>query len=188
MFDEINNGIFQLPSVTARLQVIERRLSSRDHFGEDEGVVRLWGSNEEEVHVTTLCSFVTAAESTMEQDPSHHHRQNQPKQNSSTGDSTTTTDSEGEVVDGGDPKVWTEFNKSFEQVQSVLDRNRVLIKQVNENQESRVPDNMTKNVNLIQELNLNMSKVVSLYSHLNSNFSNACNQQHSNSNNNNSTN
>ncbi|CAL0315762.1 unnamed protein product [Lupinus luteus] len=119
----------------------------------------------------------------MEEDPSHH-RQNQ---NSSTAVSTTTTTgySEGEVVDG-DPEVWAAFNKNFEQVQSVLDRNRVLIQQVNENQESRVPDNMAKNVNLIQELNCNMSKVVSLYSHLNSNFSNAC-QQHSH-NNKNSTN
>ncbi|KAE9596195.1 putative protein EARLY FLOWERING 4 [Lupinus albus] len=110
----------------------------------------------------------------MEEDPSHY-RQNQPNynpQNSSTGVSTTTTGySEGEVVDG-DPEVWAAFNKNFDQV--------------NENQESRVPDNMAKNVNLIQELNCNMSKVVSLYSHFNSNFSNAC-QQHSH-NNKNSTN
>ncbi|OIW04101.1 hypothetical protein TanjilG_00661 [Lupinus angustifolius] len=128
-------------------------------------------------------------ESTMEEEDPSHHRQTQPNynpQNSSTAVSTTTTTgySEGEVVDG-DPEVWAAFNKNFDQVQSVLDRNRVLIQQVNENQESRVPDNMAKNVNLIQELNCNMSKVVSLYSHLNSNFSNAC-QQHSNNNNNSS--
>ncbi|XP_022764478.1 protein EARLY FLOWERING 4-like [Durio zibethinus] len=71
----------------------------------------------------------------------------------------------------GDPEVWATFDKSFKQVQSVLDRNRVLIQQVNENHQSKIPDNMVKNVALIQELNGNISKVVSLYSDLSSNFS-----------------
>nr|ADQ20089.1 ELF4 protein [Manihot esculenta] len=72
--------------------------------------------------------------------------------------------------DEGDPEVWSTFNSTFRQVQSVLDRNRNLIQQVNENHQSRIPDNMVKNVALIQELNGNISKVVSLYSDLNSNF------------------
>lgn len=77
----------------------------------------------------------------------------------------------------GDAEVWATFNNSFRQVQSVLDRNRVLIQQVNENHQSRMPDNMVKNVGLIQELNGNISKVVSLYSDLNSNFSTMVHQR-----------
>ncbi|TKY56863.1 EARLY FLOWERING 4 [Spatholobus suberectus] len=89
--------------------------------------------------------------------------------------SSTTTEDDG--VDG-DPAVWAALNESFRQVQSVLDRNRILIEEVNENQHSRLRDSMVKNVSLIQELNGNISKVVSLYSDLNSNFSTAF-QQHS---------
>ncbi|XP_025015623.1 protein EARLY FLOWERING 4 isoform X2 [Ricinus communis] len=55
--------------------------------------------------------------------------------------------------EAGDPQVWSTFNTTFRQVQSVLDRNRSLIQQVNENHQSRIPDNMVKNVALIQELN-----------------------------------
>ncbi|XP_021295756.1 protein EARLY FLOWERING 4 [Herrania umbratica] len=79
-------------------------------------------------------------------------------------------DRDSEEVEG-DPEVWATFDKSFKQVQSVLDRNRALIQQVNENHQSKIPDNMVKNVALIQELNGNISKVVSLYSDLSSNFS-----------------
>lgn len=73
----------------------------------------------------------------------------------------------------GDPEIWASFDQSFKQVQSVLDRNRVLIQQVNDNHQSKIPHNMVKNVALIQELNGNISKVVSLYSDLSSNFSTA---------------
>ncbi|KAK9186618.1 hypothetical protein WN944_018006 [Citrus x changshan-huyou] len=76
-----------------------------------------------------------------------------------------------------DPEAWQSFNTSFGQVQSVLDRNRVLIQQVNENHQSKIPDNMVKNVGLIQELNGNISKVVSLYSDLSTNFSRAFHQR-----------
>ncbi|MBA0870740.1 hypothetical protein Goshw_016615 [Gossypium schwendimanii] len=81
--------------------------------------------------------------------------------------------------DDGNPEVWATIDKSFKQVQSVLDRNRTLIQQVNENHQSKIHDNMVKNVALIQELNGNISKVVSLYSDLSSNFSTAFQQQHS---------
>ncbi|KHN34721.1 Protein EARLY FLOWERING 4 [Glycine soja] len=96
--------------------------------------------------------------------------------------STTTGESDGEEAeDVGDPEAWATLNKGFRQVQSVLDRNRLLIQQVNENQQSRMHDNMVKNVSLIQELNGNISKVVSLYSDLNTNFSNVCQQRSKNS-------
>uniref|UniRef100_A0A5B7C3U6 Protein EARLY FLOWERING 4 domain-containing protein n=1 Tax=Davidia involucrata TaxID=16924 RepID=A0A5B7C3U6_DAVIN len=71
----------------------------------------------------------------------------------------------------GDTEVWGTFTESFRQVQSVLDRNRVLIQQVNENHQSKIHDNLVKNVALIQEINGNISKVVSLYSDLSVNFS-----------------
>ncbi|XP_030447301.1 protein EARLY FLOWERING 4 isoform X1 [Syzygium oleosum] len=72
-----------------------------------------------------------------------------------------------------DPEVWRMFNQSFRRVQTVLDRNRALIQQVNENHQSKSADNMVKNVALIQEINQNISKVVSLYSDLSSDFSTA---------------
>lgn len=67
--------------------------------------------------------------------------------------------------------VWRTFTDSFREVQSVLDRNRVLIQQVNENHQSKIHDNMVKNVGLIQEINGNISKVKMLYSELSSSFS-----------------
>ncbi|KAG9454004.1 hypothetical protein H6P81_006908 [Aristolochia fimbriata] len=67
-------------------------------------------------------------------------------------------------------EVWESFSKSFSEVQTVLDQNRVLIQQVNENHQSKIPDNMTKNVALIREINGNIGKVASLYSNLSSSF------------------
>ncbi|GMH04200.1 hypothetical protein Nepgr_006039 [Nepenthes gracilis] len=81
------------------------------------------------------------------------------------------------VNDDCNSEVWNEFAKSFSQVQSVLDRNRVLIQQVNENHQSKIPDNLLKNVSLIQEINGNISKVVSLYSDLSTNFSSMFHQR-----------
>lgn len=72
---------------------------------------------------------------------------------------------------GEDPAMWENLDRNFRQVQSVLDRNRSLIQQVNDNHQSRMADNMSKNVALIQELNGNISKVVNMYSDLNTSFS-----------------
>lgn len=71
----------------------------------------------------------------------------------------------------GDGELWRAFSNNFRQVQTVLDRNRLLIQQVNENHQSKIHENMVKNVALIQEINENISKVVSLYSDLSANFS-----------------
>ncbi|PKI46658.1 protein EARLY FLOWERING 4 [Punica granatum] len=94
---------------------------------------------------------------------------------------TTTTTANSDDPDQCDPEVWDIFNSSFSQVQSVLDRNRVLIQQVNENHQSKIPDNMVKNVALIQEINQNISKVRHLYSDLSTTFSTACHEQRSGS-------
>lgn len=68
-------------------------------------------------------------------------------------------------------EVWRNFTDSFREVQSILDRNRALIQQVNENHQSKIHDNMVKNVGLIQEINGNITKVKLLYSELSSSFS-----------------
>lgn len=73
--------------------------------------------------------------------------------------------------DDCDKEVWDTLSGSFRRVQSVLDQNRALIQQVNENHQSKTPDNLAKNVALIQEINGNISKVMSMYSDLSVNFS-----------------
>nr|WCL15313.1 early flowering 4-like 8 [Diospyros sp. 'deyangshi'] len=77
----------------------------------------------------------------------------------------------------GDTEVWSSFTDNFLQVQSVLDRNRVLIQQVNENHQSKIHENLVQNVALIQEINGNISKIVSLYSDLSTNFSTVFHQR-----------
>lgn len=131
-------------------------------------------------------SSSSAAESTMEDPSSNHHRRSKKhhrRHHPTTTVRGTTGESDGELeeAEDGDPQAWATLNKGFRQVQSVLDRNRLLIQQVNENQQSRMHDNMVKNVSLIQELNGNISKVVSLYSDLNTNFTSVCQQRSKNS-------
>ncbi|XP_028784733.1 uncharacterized protein LOC114740695 isoform X2 [Neltuma alba] len=62
---------------------------------------------------------------------------------------------DGDSADGEqcDAEVWDKLTRSFHQAQSVLDQNRALIQQVNENHRSKIPDNLVKNVALIGQLN-----------------------------------
>ncbi|KAL7592609.1 hypothetical protein Lser_V15G32806 [Lactuca serriola] len=69
-----------------------------------------------------------------------------------------------------DGKMSQTFQKSFVQVQNIFDQNRLLINEINQNLESKIPDNLSRNVGLIRELNNNIRKVVDLYSDLSSNF------------------
>ncbi|XP_055807602.1 protein ELF4-LIKE 3-like [Solanum dulcamara] len=62
------------------------------------------------------------------------------------------------------------FQKSFVQVQNILDQNRLLINEINQNHESKIPDNLNRNVGLIRELNNNIRRVVDLYAHLSGSF------------------
>ncbi|KAJ4717809.1 ELF4-like 4 [Melia azedarach] len=62
------------------------------------------------------------------------------------------------------------FQRSFGQVQDILDQNRLLIDEINQNHESKVPVNLTRNVGLIKELNNNIKRVVHLYTDLSSNI------------------
>ncbi|PSS18098.1 Protein ELF4-LIKE like [Actinidia chinensis var. chinensis] len=70
-----------------------------------------------------------------------------------------------------DGKVLQTFQKSFVQVQNILDQNRLLINEINQNHESKIPDNLTRNVGLIRELNNNIRRVADLYADLSSSFS-----------------
>lgn len=69
-----------------------------------------------------------------------------------------------------DNKVLQSFQKSFVQVQHILDQNRLLINEINQNHESKIPDNLSRNVGLIRELNSNIRTVVDLYADLSSSF------------------
>lgn len=81
------------------------------------------------------------------------------------------------MEEGDSSEMWNNFSNNFRQVQSVLDRNRLLIQQVNENHQSRTHDSMVQNVSLIQELNGNISKVSSIYSDFNTDFTNMIHQR-----------
>ncbi|KAG6472448.1 hypothetical protein ZIOFF_069912 [Zingiber officinale] len=69
-----------------------------------------------------------------------------------------------------DSKVFQSFQKSFLQVQSILDQNRLLINEINQNHESKIPDSLSRNVGLIRELNNNIRRVVDLYADLSLSF------------------
>ncbi|KAI8464484.1 MAG: hypothetical protein J3K34DRAFT_355157, partial [Monoraphidium minutum] len=54
----------------------------------------------------------------------------------------------------------------FAAVQGVLDRNAVLIAQIDANHRTRTPEALQRNVLLVRELNANVGRVVQLYSGL----------------------
>ncbi|KAH7442900.1 hypothetical protein KP509_02G006700 [Ceratopteris richardii] len=67
---------------------------------------------------------------------------------------------------------WEAFNQDCFEVQKILDENKLLIAEINQNHESRMPENLTRNVALIQELKNNVNRVAGLYSDLSSTFVN----------------
>lgn len=69
-----------------------------------------------------------------------------------------------------DAKILQTFQKSLGQVQNILDQNRLLIKEINQNHESKISDNLNRNVPLIRELNNNIARVADLYSGLSTSF------------------
>nr|GEX48488.1 protein early flowering 4-like [Tanacetum cinerariifolium] len=72
--------------------------------------------------------------------------------------------------DDSENEAWMTLSKSLKEAQSALDKNRLLIQQVNENHQSKISENMVKNVALIKEINGNISKVSDVYSSLSVNF------------------
>eukprot|EP00252_Welwitschia_mirabilis_P011629 TRINITY_DN25952_c0_g1_i2.p1 TRINITY_DN25952_c0_g1~~TRINITY_DN25952_c0_g1_i2.p1 ORF type:complete len:117 (+),score=23.18 TRINITY_DN25952_c0_g1_i2:222-572(+) len=77
------------------------------------------------------------------------------------------TPGNGNQIDG---KILQNFHKSFGQVQNLLDQNRIIINEINQNHESKIPDNLSRNVGLIRELNNNIRRVVDLYASLSTTF------------------
>lgn len=60
---------------------------------------------------------------------------------------------------------WPGFSR-LEAVQKILDRNKLLISEINQNHELRTPESLLRNVTLIRELNGNMAIVVEAYNQL----------------------
>lgn len=56
--------------------------------------------------------------------------------------------------------------EKLNQAQDILDRNRFLINEINNNHRLRTPEALARNVVLIRELNGNIAKVVNLYREL----------------------
>ncbi|KAL7133241.1 hypothetical protein ABFS83_12G127500 [Erythranthe nasuta] len=79
---------------------------------------------------------------------------------------------EGDAFSGSslNGKIVQTFQKSFVQVQTILDQNRLLIQEINQNHESKIPDNLSRNVGLIKELNSNIKRVVDIYADLSNCF------------------
>lgn len=69
-----------------------------------------------------------------------------------------------------DSQVSQAFQKSLLQAQDILDQNRLLINEINQNHESKMPDYLNRNVGLIRELNNNIRRVVDLYADLSTSF------------------
>lgn len=84
---------------------------------------------------------------------------------------------DGETEEQCDQEAWEILSRGFRQAQSVLDQNRALIQQVNNNHLSRDSENLSKNVGLICEINGNISKVLSIYSDLSVDFTSIVHQR-----------
>ncbi|KAF8116066.1 hypothetical protein N665_0023s0044 [Sinapis alba] len=71
-----------------------------------------------------------------------------------------------------DVEVWNTLRNGFKRAQLVLDQNRDLIQRVNDNHLSRIPENVSRNVGLINEINGNISRVMEIYTGLAVDFAN----------------
>lgn len=61
------------------------------------------------------------------------------------------------------------FQKNLGEAQDILDQNRLLINEINQNHSSKLPHNISRNVGLIRELNNNIRRVIDLYAVLSNN-------------------
>ncbi|GAQ80882.1 hypothetical protein KFL_000650150 [Klebsormidium nitens] len=59
---------------------------------------------------------------------------------------------------------------NFDKVQMILDQNRLLIKEINQNHCARRTEGLSRNVLLIRELHSNVAKVVELYREISESF------------------
>ncbi|KAJ7561411.1 hypothetical protein O6H91_03G027600 [Diphasiastrum complanatum] len=82
----------------------------------------------------------------------------------------TTARSESGDMTSVDRKGLAALQQSFNQVQFLLEHNRLLIKEINRNHRSRIPENLSRNTALINELNGNINRVLCLYANLSTAF------------------
>ncbi|KAM0040861.1 putative protein EARLY FLOWERING 4 [Helianthus anomalus] len=101
----------------------------------------------------------------------NYESKSKPKKDKTTSNRWITETENGDGEEECDVEAWETLSKGFKEAQTALDQNRLLIQQVNENHQSKIPDNLVKNVKLIQEINGNISKVSDVYSNLSVNFS-----------------
>ncbi|KAJ7561407.1 hypothetical protein O6H91_03G027400 [Diphasiastrum complanatum] len=69
-----------------------------------------------------------------------------------------------------DRKGLAALQQTFNQVQFLLEHNRLLIKEINRNHRSRIPENLSRNTALINELNGNINRMLCLYAYLSKAF------------------
>jgi len=60
--------------------------------------------------------------------------------------------------------------ENFEKVQMILDQNRLLIKEINQNHSSRQTEGLSRNVELIRALHKNVAMVIQLYQEISDSF------------------
>lgn len=75
-----------------------------------------------------------------------------------------------ELLDWKVAQAWPTSSEKFVAVQNILDRNKLLIKEINANHDSASGEGLEHNVALIRELNDNILKVVGLYKDISSSF------------------
>lgn len=63
------------------------------------------------------------------------------------------------------PGEWSGF-ETLNVVQDILDKNKLIINEINHNHELRTPDSLFRNSILIKELNQNIAKVLQQYKEL----------------------
>lgn len=63
--------------------------------------------------------------------------------------------------------VWPGLEK-FNMVQDILEKNKLLVAEINSNHSVKSPDGLSRNVHLIRELDSNIAKVVVLYKEMSS--------------------
>ncbi|KAF5804630.1 putative protein EARLY FLOWERING 4 [Helianthus annuus] len=101
----------------------------------------------------------------------NYESKSKPRKDKTTSNRWITETENGDGEEECDVEAWETLSKGFKEAQTALDQNRLLIQQVNDNHQSKIPDNLVKNVKLIQEINGNISKVSDVYSNLSVNFS-----------------
>lgn len=81
----------------------------------------------------------------------------------------------GNGAGAGNGKAVQALQRSFAEVQMILEKNRMLIQEITQNHESLEAGGLSRNVSLIRELNSNIARVVDLYTALSCSFSSSLN-------------